>query len=65
MWPITLSGRLPIEALVGHYPANKLIGRGPIQKRQVPKDPRLPPIDLRRLGLMRYYPRFPEAIPHF
>ena len=28
MWPATLSGRLPIIALVGHYPANKLIGRG-------------------------------------
>ncbi len=27
MWPITLSGRLPIVALVGHYPTNKLIGR--------------------------------------
>ncbi len=27
MWPITLSGRLPIEVLVGHYPTNKLIGR--------------------------------------
>src|SRR5712691_4101992 len=22
VWPITLSGRLPIVALVGHYPAN-------------------------------------------
>ncbi len=22
MWPYTLSGRLPIIALVGHYPAN-------------------------------------------
>ncbi len=22
MWPFTLSGRLPIVALVGHYPAN-------------------------------------------
>jgi hypothetical protein len=46
MWPITLSGRLPIEALVGRYPANKLIGRGSIQKRQVPKDPHLSPIRL-------------------
>ena len=27
MWPITLSGRLPIVALVGHYPTNKLMGR--------------------------------------
>ena len=27
MWPITLSGRLPIVGLVGRYPANWLIGR--------------------------------------
>ncbi len=27
MWPITLSGRLPIVALVSHYLTNKLIGR--------------------------------------
>ena len=27
LWPSTLSGRLPIIALVGRYPANKLIGR--------------------------------------
>ena len=27
MWPITLSGRLPIVGLVGRYPANCLIGR--------------------------------------
>ncbi len=32
MWPITLSGRLPIVALVGHYPPNKLIGRRLIQQ---------------------------------
>ncbi len=32
MWPDTLSGRLPIIALVGHYPTNKLIGRGLISK---------------------------------
>ena len=30
MWPYTLSGRLPIVGLVGRYPANCLIGRGPI-----------------------------------
>ena len=28
VWPFTLSGRLPIAALVGRYPTNKLIGRG-------------------------------------
>ncbi len=33
VWPFTLSGRLLIEALVGHYPTNKLIRRGPLLKR--------------------------------
>ena len=33
MWPCALSGRLSIEALVGHYPTNKLIDRGPILER--------------------------------
>ena len=33
MWPFTLSGRLPIVALVGLYLTNQLIGRGPIGKR--------------------------------
>ena len=28
VWPFTLSGRLPIVALVGHYPTNQLMGRG-------------------------------------
>ena len=58
MWPITLSGRLPIEALVGHYPTNKLIGRGPIQRRQVPKDPRLSP---RRLASTRTHTVLPPV----
>ncbi len=30
MWPVTLSSRLPIVALVGHYPTNKLMGRSPL-----------------------------------
>ncbi len=30
MWLIVLSDQLPITALVGHYPTNKLIGRSPI-----------------------------------
>src|SRR5699024_11462234 len=33
VWPVTLSGRLPITALVGHYPTNKLIGREPIKSQ--------------------------------
>ncbi len=36
MWPFILSDRLPIEALVGHYPANKLMGREFIPKRPKP-----------------------------
>ena len=36
MWPITLSGRLPIVDLVGHYPTNYLIGREPIFHRIAP-----------------------------
>ena len=34
MWPVTLSGRLPVEALVSHYLTNKLIGREPILDRR-------------------------------
>ena len=30
VWPVILSDRLPIVALVGRYPANKLMGRIPI-----------------------------------
>ena len=33
VWLIILSDQLPIIALVGRYPANKLIGRGTIQER--------------------------------
>ena len=41
MWPDTLSGRLTIVALVGHYPTNKLIVRGLLLKRQVRRSPAL------------------------
>ena len=34
VWPVALSGRLPVNALVGHHPTNKLIGRGPIPGRK-------------------------------
>src|SRR5205814_7859960 len=34
VWPDTLSGRLPVVALVDHHPTNKLIGRGPIPHRK-------------------------------
>src|SRR5690625_2439319 len=34
VWPITLSGRLRIVALVSRYPTNKLMRRRPIRKRK-------------------------------
>ena len=34
LWGTFLSEPLPIVALVGRYPANKLIGREPIRRRQ-------------------------------
>jgi hypothetical protein len=33
VWPVTLSGRLPVVALVSHYLTNKLIGRESIPNR--------------------------------
>ncbi len=35
VWLIILSDQLPISALVGHYPTNKLMGRGLIFERQL------------------------------
>jgi len=34
MWPVNLSVRLPVEALVSHYLTNKLIGRESIPDRR-------------------------------
>ncbi len=34
VWLIVLSDQLPIEALVGRYPTNKLMGRGPVPMRR-------------------------------
>ncbi len=34
MWLVVLSDQLPINALVGHYPTNKLIGRSPLLLRR-------------------------------
>ncbi len=35
VWLIILSDQLPVLALVGHYPTNKLMGRGFISRRQL------------------------------
>ena len=34
VWPVALSGRLPVEALVSRYLTNKLIGRESIPNRR-------------------------------
>ena len=33
LWPVALSRRLPVAGLVGRYPANYLMGRGPLLQR--------------------------------
>ena len=55
VWPDTLSGRLPVVALVGHYPTNKLIGRGPIPHRKS-----FPPQGMRLGVLSGIRPSFPS-----
>jgi hypothetical protein len=54
VWPVTLSGRLPVVALVGHYPTNKLIGRGPIPSRKP-----FPPPDMHPVVVSGIRPSFP------
>jgi len=45
----TLSGHLPVNALVGHYLTNKLIGRRPILVRITPLPPQKSAEDYREL----------------
>ena len=58
IWPVGLSTRLPVVGTVGLHPAVYLMGRGAIPSRLG-----FGPGDMRRPGVIRYYPRFPEAIP--
>ncbi len=70
VWLAVLSDQLPIIALVGRYPANKLMGRGPIPKRQLlreatiwPQGPR-PPWSYGVLApLSRCYPPLRGRLP--
>ncbi len=55
VWPVTLSGRLPVEALVSHYLTNKLIGRELILHRQ-----NFPPPPMRRTVISGISTRFRE-----
>ena len=58
MWPVTLSGRLLIVALVGRYPTNQLIRRGSISYHRS-----FSHCAMRHCALMRFYQPFPAAIP--
>ena len=55
---VVLSHPLDILALVGRYPTNKLISRGPLPRRNSFPGKEMPP---RRLA--RYYPSVRKAIP--
>lgn len=59
VWPVTLSGRLPVVALVGHYPTNKLIGRGPIPHRKSFPPPTMKPVIL--FGIRPSFPGLSQS----
>jgi hypothetical protein len=59
MWLAILSDQLPVVALVGHYPTNKLIGREPLSVPRKFLHQVMPPSER-----MRYYPAVGPAIPH-
>ena len=61
MWPVTLSGRLSIVALVGLYPTNKLMDRELIMRQSRSS---FPQFQFKRIELIRFYPMFPWAIPN-
>jgi hypothetical protein len=70
VWLIILSDQLPIIALVGFYPTNKLMGRGPLPERQLPwrghLSPRGPEPSRHYpvlATLSRSYPRFKGRLP--
>ena len=57
MWRATLSRPLPVAALVGRYPTNKLIGHGPIPRRRS-----FARRNMRSRGVIRYYRRFRKVL---
>ncbi len=54
VWLIILSDQLPIVALVGRYPTNKLMGREPIPRRELESEARFSPCVRRHRELIRY-----------
>ncbi len=60
VWPVNLSVRLPVIALVSRYLTNKLIGHEPLHRRHRST---FLQTAMRPFGRIRYYPPFPVAIP--
>ncbi len=58
VWLIILSDQLSVLALVGRYPTNKLMDRGPILRREAPKGPPLFPKNLHLMILYGISHRF-------
>ncbi len=54
VWLLILSDQLPVSALVGRYPTNKLMGRRLIPERKLACRGLLWPRTLRARGLMLY-----------
>ncbi len=63
MWPNTLSGRLPIAALVSFYLTNKLIGHRPLPERKLKTEASFDrsPADKRRYWVLAL---LSECCPH-
>ena len=53
VWLIILSDQLPVDALVGHYPTNKLIGR-----EHIPHHKSFPPPPMQEQVMSGINPRF-------
>ena len=63
VWLIVLSDQLPVDALVGRYPTNKLIGRETLPKRE---SFLIRPCDQRRAsGISSSFPGYPRLRGRF
>src|SRR5438477_7036743 len=60
VWLIILSDQLPIVALVGHYPTNKLMGRKLIPNHEHETEARFPPAAYTSGTLSSFSPPFGE-----
>jgi hypothetical protein len=63
VWLIILSDQLPVFALVGFYPTNKLIGRGLLLKRALPEESSLWPQKLPSVVLSGISSAFAKLSP--